>query len=214
MLAFSAKMDDLISLTEHRQSRANQLIELLRAEAAAARIGVARADFFPAIRLNALIGLQSLGIGNLLESDSTFGSAGPAISLPLFHGGALRGRHDAAVAAYDRAGAEYDRAVIEAYRPVADTVASRVMVARRLVEARAALAASEEAYRIARLRYEGGLSAYLDVLAVEDRLLEARRAATAIEADPRALDVALVRALGGGFNAAAAPDSFREKTDG
>lgn len=175
-----------------------------RLEAAASRIKAARASFFPAVRLDALIGFRALGIGNLLESDSTFGSVGPAISLPIFRGGALKGRYREAEAAFDEAVAGYDATVLQAYREVADAVAARDAVMLRLAQVQAARSASEDAYHIARLRYEGGLSRYLDVLAVEDRLLDARLAAAAVEAEARALDVQLVRALGGGFESAAA----------
>jgi NodT family efflux transporter outer membrane factor (OMF) lipoprotein len=57
-----------------------------RVEAAASRIKAARAGFFPSINLRALIGFQSLGLGNLVDSGSLFGSVGPAISLPIFQG--------------------------------------------------------------------------------------------------------------------------------
>lgn len=170
-----------------------------RTEAAASRIKVARADFFPAISLSALVGVQSLGLANLFESDSTFGSAGPAVSLPIFHGGALRGQYRGARAGYDEAVADYDKTVLDAYREVADAVTSQRMLEQRLIDAREALAASEEAYAIARKRYEGGLSTYLDVLTAEERLLQTRRIAAELGARAFALDVALVRALGGGF---------------
>ena len=170
-----------------------------RVEAAASRIRVARADFFPAIRLDALFGLQSLGIGNLIDSDANFGNVGPAISLPIFHGGALKGRYRQAEAGFDEAVALYDGTVVQAYREVADAVTAQSAWSRRLIDARAARSASEDAYRIARLRYDGGLSTYLDVLAVEDRLLEARLAVAAVEAGARTNDVLLIRALGVGF---------------
>jgi NodT family efflux transporter outer membrane factor (OMF) lipoprotein len=170
-----------------------------RVEAAAARIRAARADFFPAIRIEALLGLQALGIEQLLESDSTFGNVGPAISLPLFDGGARKGRYRQSQAEFDEALATYDATVVDAYREVADAVSARASLQRRVGDVSAALAASEEAYRIARLRYEGGLSTYLDVLAVEDRLLEARLASAGTDAALRANAIALVRALGGGY---------------
>ncbi|WP_037505936.1 TolC family protein, partial [Rhizorhabdus wittichii] len=72
----------------------------------------------------------------------------------------------------------------------------------RLAQSRQALADSEEAYAIARKRYEGGLSTYLNVLSSEEKLLQARRAVADLDARMFALDVALVRALGGGFTAA------------
>ncbi|MFW2828924.1 efflux transporter outer membrane subunit [Sphingomonas sp. ID0503] len=175
---------------------------LARTEAEASRIKVARADFFPAIRLSGLVGYQALGLENLIEKDSIYGSVGPAISLPIFHGGAISGQYRAQRGAYDEAVADYDRSVLGAYREVADAVASRNILTERLDSARKALAASEEAYSIARQRYEGGLSTFLDVLDVEDRLLSARQAVADLDARAFALDVALIRALGGGFTPA------------
>jgi outer membrane protein TolC len=140
-----------------------------------------------------------VGAGKLFESDSTFASAGPAISLPLFRGGALRGRYRGAAASYDEAAASYNQTVLSAYLQVADAVTSRRTIAARLVGARKALAAGEEAYAIARLRYEGGLSAYIDVLNIEDRLLSVRVAVAELVAAARTTDIALIRALGGGY---------------
>lgn len=170
-----------------------------RVEAAASRIDVAHADFFPAIRIDALIGLQSLGLDDLFSADSRYGTAGPAISLPIFRGGALKGRYRQARATYDEAVADYNRTVIAAYQQVADAVTGQKYVGERLHDAQVALAAAEEAYKIARLRYEGGLSSYLDVLTVEDRLLQARLAVATLTGAARTQDVTLIRALGGGF---------------
>lgn len=171
-----------------------------RVEAAAKRVAVARADFYPSVRLSAMAGLQAVGIGNLFENNSTFGSAGPAISLPLFRGGALRGRYRGAAASYDEAAASYNQFVLSAYSQVADAVTSRRTIATRLLGARKALAAGEEAYAIAKLRYEGGLSAYTDVLNIEDRLLSVRVAVAELVAAARTTDIALIRALGGGYD--------------
>lgn len=170
-----------------------------RVEAAADRIDVARAGFYPSIRLDALIGLQALGIGNLIENDSINGRVGPAISLPIFHGGYLQGRYRVARADYDEAAATYNSTVLQSYREVADAVASRAAMADQLAYARDAVSAARDAYAVANLRYKGGLSNYLDALVVENRLLEARLALAELEARSRGLDIALVRALGGGF---------------
>lgn len=170
-----------------------------RVEAAASRIKVARADFFPALNLSALIGVQSLGVDLIAQRDSLYGNAGPAISLPIFRGGALAGQYRGARGGYDEAVASYDRTVIDAYREVADAVTSRNALVQRVAFARSALAKSEEAYAIARKRYEGGLSTFLDVLVVEERLLDARRAVAELDMRGFALDISLIRALGGGF---------------
>lgn len=170
-----------------------------RVEAAASRIKVARADFFPALNLSALIGVQSLGVDLIAQRDSIYGNAGPAISLPIFRGGALAGQYRGARGSYDEAVANYDRLVIDAYREVADAVTSRNALLERASFARNALTQSEEAYSIARKRYQGGLSTFLDVLVVEERLLAARRAVAELDMRGFALDISLIRALGGGF---------------
>ena len=176
-----------------------------RVEAASGRIQVARAQFFPAIRLSALFGVQSLGLDQLFDGGSTFGTVGPVLSLPVFRGGALQGQYRVSRADYDAAVADYDRAVLGAYQQVADAVTTRAKTRERLVEARAGLAAAKDSLRIALLRYEGGLSNYLAVLEVHDRMLLVELSTNALEAQARSADIALIRALGGGFAGEGAP---------
>lgn len=188
-----------------------------RVEAEASRIKVARADFYPSISLSAVFGFQSLGLGNLFKSGSSFGNAGPAISLPLFRGGELQARYRGARASYDEAVASYDQTVTDAYRSVADAVTSRRALDTRLKESSASLEDAEAAHAIARQRYEGGLSRFLDVLIAEDRVLQSRRAVVDLRARAFSLDIALVRALGGGFSApaaAATQQTGKDKSNG
>jgi len=175
------------------------LASRLRAEAASQRIDVARGDFYPNINLSAVIGLQSFGLDALTRSGSDFGSIGPAISLPIFTGGLLEGAYRGARAEYDVSVAAYDAAVTQALHDVADVVVSERALAQRLSKTREALAASEDAYRIIDMRYRGGLSTYLEVLSVEESLIANQQAVADLEMRAFALDVALVRALGGGF---------------
>lgn len=170
-----------------------------RAEAAASRIKVARADFYPNLSISGLIGLQALGLDNLFKGGSTIGTVGPAISLPIFQGGALQGQYRQARGRYDEAVATYNRTLLTALREVADAVTSRRQAAAQLVDARAALGDAEGAYNVAQLRYKGGLSTFLNVLSAEQNVLTARRTLADIEARRFALDIQLVRALGGGF---------------
>jgi NodT family efflux transporter outer membrane factor (OMF) lipoprotein len=171
----------------------------LRAEAAAKRIKVARADFYPNIDLEASYGIQSLGLNDLLQRGSIVGALGPAIHLPIFSGGQLEGAYRGARAEYDASVAAYDQSLANALRDVADVVVNQRALQSQIVDARASLASSEDAYRIATLRYKGGLSPYLNVLTAENSLLGARRSLADLQAQSLSLDVALVRALGGGF---------------
>jgi NodT family efflux transporter outer membrane factor (OMF) lipoprotein len=170
-----------------------------RVEAAASRIKEARAAFYPNVNLGALIGFQSLGLGSLLSGGSLSGSVGPAISLPIFQGGALSGNYRGRRGQYDEAVAFYDGRVVQALRETADAVTSQKALVVRLGESRQALADAEEGNRLARTRYEGGLSTYIDVLSAEEGVLQARRTVAELETRAFALDVAMVRALGGGF---------------
>jgi NodT family efflux transporter outer membrane factor (OMF) lipoprotein len=171
----------------------------LRTEAFASRIQAARADFYPNVRISALIGLQAIGLGNLFGGGSTFGAAGPAISLPIFSGGRLQGAYRGARADFDGSVAFYNQTLVEAVREVADVAAQQRALTARLTETRAALASSQRAYDLIQARYRGGLSPYFEVLSAEDALNANRRAVADLEASAFALDVALVRALGGGF---------------
>ncbi|ATQ43315.1 efflux transporter outer membrane subunit [Caulobacter mirabilis] len=171
----------------------------LRAEAAGKRIDVARAAFYPNVNLAAFIGVQSLGLDMLTESGSDVGQAGLALSLPIFQGGRLSGAYRGARADYDAAVAAYNETLIQALREVSDAAASERGLTTRLSAARDAQAKGEEAYRIAKLRYEGGLDNYTVVLGAENALIQQRRTTANLESRALTLDAALARALGGGF---------------
>ncbi|THD62232.1 efflux transporter outer membrane subunit [Phenylobacterium sp.] len=174
-----------------------------RAEAAASRIKESRASFFPNVNLTGFVGDQALHLSKVFASGSDIGSLGPALTLPIFDGGRLRAGLHGAEADRDDAVASYDAAVTEAFHQVADVLASNRSLQSQLADSRASLAASEDAFRVATLRYKGGLSTYPAVLLVEQEVLRRRRIVADLEARGLALDVELVRALGGGYRAAA-----------
>ncbi|MBW8743051.1 MAG: efflux transporter outer membrane subunit [Sphingomonas sp.] len=178
-----------------------------RVESAAQRIKAAHAAFYPDISLSGLVGLEALGFGNVLKSGSSYGNAGPAFSLPIFDSGKRSGDYRVARADYDAAVANYDKTLIDALHDVANAVASRNALGSQSTDARTSLADSQKAYEVARLRYKAGLSNYLDVLTAEQALIVARRRDADLTARAFTLDVALVRALGGGYAAAAAADT-------
>jgi NodT family efflux transporter outer membrane factor (OMF) lipoprotein len=171
----------------------------LRAEAAAKRIDQARAAFYPNVNLVAFIGVQSLGLDMLTKGGSSIGSIGPAISLPLFDGGRLRAQLRGADAGYALAVADYESALVQALQEVADAALSQRSLGGQLARTGEAVDAAREAWRIQNERYQGGLSTYLDVLSVEDTLLGNLRTQSDLQSRAFTLDVALVRALGGGY---------------
>lgn len=171
----------------------------LRSESAASRIKVAKANFYPNINLTGLVGVNSLGLDDLFKAGSLITTFGPAITLPIFEGGRLKGEYRGARANYDEAVARYDGTLVNALHEVADAATSLRALDTRLAEQREALARSEEASAIARLRYKGGLANQLTVLTTDDAMLANRRTVADLEGRRRALDIILIRALGGGF---------------
>lgn len=175
-----------------------------RVEAAAQDVAAARARFYPNVNLAAFVGLQSLGWSKFLESGSTIAGVGPAISLPIFDGGALRGKLGARDAEYDAAVEQYNQTLVDALRAVADQLAVFRSVERQRPQVRAGLAAAREAYALALTRYRAGLSSLLSVLAAESQVIAQRSLVADLRA--RALDASidLAHALGGGYGRGAA----------
>jgi NodT family efflux transporter outer membrane factor (OMF) lipoprotein len=173
----------------------------LTAEAEGKRIKAAKADFYPNVNLVGLVGYQSLGLGMLTNAGSSFGSVGPAITLPIFHSGELQGAYRGARAKYDEAVATYDQTLVRALKEVADNAVSAKALSARLAKSREALGAAQSAHDLARQRYSKGLGTYLDVLTAEDALITNRRAVADLDTRAFTLDVALIRALGGGYHA-------------
>lgn len=171
------------------------------AEAQLKRIDQKKAEFYPNVNLTAFIGVQALGLDMLNQGGSSIGGIGPAISLPIFTGGRLRGELKGSQASYDEAVANYDGAVTRALQEIAGAGLSRRALAGRLASAEAAVAAAGDAHRVVSNRYEGGLANALEVLHAEDGLLDSRRQLAILQSRAFALDVALQRALGGGYRA-------------
>ncbi|MBK6660122.1 MAG: TolC family protein [Proteobacteria bacterium] len=114
----------------------------------------------------------------------------------------MRSKLKFADAEVDRAIAEYNGTLLDALRDVVHAVTSLRALEHRQAAQRAAQASAESAYDLALQRYKAGLTGYLTVLATETEVLSQRRAATELKARALDLNVALNRALGGGFDAA------------
>ena len=178
-----------------------------RVEASTQDVANAKTQFYPNINLVAFAGFSSLGFDRLFRSGSEQWGVGPALRLPIFDGGRLRANLRGKTADLDAAMESYNATVIDAVRDVADQLASAQSITRQQTEQRAAQSAAEGAYEIAVQRYKAGLGNYLNVLTAETNVLSQRR--QAVDLGARALDtqVALIRALGGGYQADALAQS-------
>lgn len=179
-----------------------------RAQAAQSEIDVAKAQFYPNVNLSAFVGFQALGTGNLLEAASRAGSIGPAVSLPIFHGGELNANLAGRRADADLAVSDYNQTVLTAARQVADAIDAIRLLGRETVEQHQARESIDAAYDLALNRYRAGLGNYLTVLIAQNSVLVQARLDTDLRFRAYTLDAELANALGGGYAAdAAAPDT-------
>ena len=179
-----------------------------RIEAATSDMKSAKALFYPNINLTAFVGLQSIGLDRLIKSGSEQYGAGPAIRLPIFDAGRLRANLQVKAADLDGAIESYNGAVLDAVHDVADQLASLRSVERQQTEQTRAQAAAESAYDLATQRYKAGIGTYLTVLNAESTVLNQRRLAADLKARELDTQIALIRALGGGY-AGAEPVALR-----
>lgn len=171
-----------------------------RVESARRDIAAAKAQFYPNVNLNALVGLQSISFAKLLTARSEDPSFGPALRLPLFDGGRLRANLAAKDADYDLAVEQYNQTLLDAMREVVDQLASLRSVAAQRAALERGLAAARAAYALATERYRAGVGSYLQVLAAETPLIEQRDLRANLRARELELSINLIRALGGGFD--------------
>jgi multidrug efflux system outer membrane protein len=168
-----------------------------RLAAANARVAVARAELFPSIPLTGFLGSESASLSNLFASGAGVWQLAVAVTQPIFAGGRLEARTEAARAR--------ERALLEQYLQSVRTAFGEVRIAlnaqartRETYEAESARAeALADTLRLARLRYQSGIASQLEVLDAERGLLDARRARIDALRAHRAAVADLFRALGG-----------------
>jgi len=170
-----------------------------RMAAANAQIGIARAAYFPTIRLSAAAGFEAASLATWFAWPSRFWSVGPAVSAALFDGGLRRAQSDQARAAYDAALAEYRETVLTGFQEVEDNLAAlRILEEEALVQDQAVQAA-QQVVNITTNQYQAGTVAYLNVLVAQSTALANERTALGLVGRRLVASVLLIKALGGGW---------------
>ena len=167
--------------------------------AANANIGAARAAFFPRISLTASVGTVSNQLSGLFESGSWGFSLAPQALLPIFDAGRNQANLAVAKVTRDVAVAQYEKAIQTAFREVADALAGRSTLGEQLTAQQAQATAEAERFRLADLRYRNGVSSYLDVLDAQRSLFATQQALAQTKLAQQQSQVALYKALGGGW---------------
>jgi NodT family efflux transporter outer membrane factor (OMF) lipoprotein len=179
--------------------RADLTASRWRVESAERNLDSARAQFYPDVTINALLGLSSIDVGKLLEYSSRVPQASAAIHLPIFDAGRLKARYGATQAAIDSAVATYQDTLVSAARDVAMQASTRAQIeaerAQRIIEVEAALQLQSSA--AARVRQE--ITDWRPELSAKESWIDQRDALLQLDSAALSADIALQRALGGGY---------------
>lgn len=172
--------------------------------AANARIGVAKAAFFPAISLTGSAGFASAEVDTLFNGDARIWSIGPSLYLPIFQGGRNRANLARSRAAYEESVAQYRQRVLVAFREVQDALTATRLLAEQAVAQERALVTARRAVELAQTRYDAGLVSFFEVIDAQRTALVVERGSAQLAALRLNTAVALIKALGGGWHAAGA----------
>ncbi|MGU7769138.1 efflux transporter outer membrane subunit [Burkholderia sp. MR1-5-21] len=175
-----------------------------RVAAANAQIGEAHAAFFPDLVLSASAGLESSFFAPWLTAPSLFWSLGPQLVGTLFDGGRRSATLRGATAQYDGAVADYRQTVLVAFQQVEDELSAMNTLASEAGSQQRASDAADLSLRLTTNRFNAGAVSYLDVVTAQTIALSNRRLADQIAARRMEAAVALLKALGGGWQAARA----------
>jgi multidrug efflux system outer membrane protein len=167
--------------------------------AANADIGEAKAAFYPQVTLTGFFGYQSVALSDLFTGAARTWQFGPAVTMPLFTGGRLRGNLKAAQARFELSLALYRQAVQAAFREVSDALIAYERVREFRLRQEERTEAHRAATTLAADRYEGGVTSYLEVLYNEQELFAAELSLAQARRDELLTVVSLYRALGGGW---------------
>jgi NodT family efflux transporter outer membrane factor (OMF) lipoprotein len=170
-----------------------------RVAAANADIGIARAGYFPSIGLTASYGYGASRVGDLFNASASAWSLGLSLAQRIFDAGAVSAQVAAARAVQERTAAQYRQTVLVAFQDVEDQLAATRVLALQLDYRRAASSAADQVEQQVLNRYRAGQVSYTEVVTAQATALQARRTLAQLQADRQIVAVALMQALGGGW---------------
>ena len=167
--------------------------------AATANTGVAAANFYPSVKLNGSVGLNSLDFQNLWKGSSLAYTFGPSLSIPIFDAGRLKSTLELTELQQQEAAIAYHKTVLQAWHEVVNAMAAYQTEQQRRASLKAQVDYARDALSLARFRYNTGVTSFISVLDAQRTLLQAQlQLAQSVAAVSTNL-VQLYKALGGGW---------------
>ncbi|WP_123246973.1 efflux transporter outer membrane subunit [Aeromonas dhakensis] len=171
-------------------------------KAANANIGAARAAFFPTISLTATAGTASNQLSGLFDGGTGTWTFMPQINLPIFDGGKRIADLDVVEVSTRQAVASYEKSIQTAFKEVADTLGAQTDYQQQLQAQQELVKASQTYFKLAEVRYEKGVDSYLTRLDAQRSLFSAKQGLITTRLAQLSNQVALYKAVGGGWQAA------------
>ena len=171
-----------------------------RMAAANANIGVAKAAFFPTIKLSGQAGFQSRDTESLFNWPSLLWSVGPSLTVPLFQGGQLTATLQQTKATYEETIAKYRGTVLTAFADVENNLAAEYLLAEQYEQVMDALQSARKQLEIATNRYNSGLVTYLEVATAQNIVITTERTSMRLKGQNVVTAIALIKSLGGGWD--------------
>jgi outer membrane protein TolC len=169
-------------------------------EEANARIGVARAAYYPTVTLNGAAGYQNTSVQNLFSGPGLVWSVGATLAQTLFDGGLRKAVSEQSRAVYQGTVANYRQTVLAAFQDVEDNLATLRILSQELRQQNAAVTASQGYLKLANVRYQAGIEVYLDVITAQTALLANEQTARNLQMQQLTASVQLIKAVGGGWD--------------
>ncbi len=192
----------LVLPSELLEQRADIAAAERRMAAANAQIGVARAAYYPTVKLGLSFGLDASDISKWLIWPSRFWSVGPSISETIFDGGLRQAQNEQVLAQYDATVANYRQTVLNAFKEVEDNLVALGMLEQEGAFQNAALDSARQTVSLTMNQYSAGTVSYLNVISAQNSELTSRKLADEIRGRRMIAAVQLIKALGGGWSVA------------
>ena len=170
--------------------------------AANANVGVAKALFFPQISLTGQFGAASTAISSFLAGPATFWAVGGQVTQPIFQGGRIRANYHLAWAQRDEAELTYKKTVLQAFGDVSNSLVGYTDSRRFRMKIEEQAATYKETARLANVRYQGGVTSFLEVLVTEQDYFSSELQLSQAWFAGMQNYVQLYQALGGGWDPA------------
>ncbi len=165
-----------------------------------AMIGVARAAYFPSIKLTGMLGVQSLELNDFVSNPARIWEIAPSISVPIFSAGRIAGEIKSAEADRNQSLATYKKTIVSAFNDTDNAIGQTAKAKEQITYQRARTDAIHKALSQSKLRYQVGTITYSDMLLVQQQWLQASQQFLIAKQNALIATVSLYKALGGGWS--------------